>query len=847
MNKADKRGGIEELARASTRLFGRDACSRQLTQLLDDEAICVVGVRATGGTGKTVLVRSWLDQITNRRRINQPHVLAWKFADPGKNASGSSEGFFKEVMAGQGQATLSGSEDWSPSRKATQIEAAFQALPRPAVLVLDSLEVLQHRDDDQRGGIYDEAIRLFLVEMAEEHTKDNQGLLVVVTTREALTDLKDLGAYSEIRLPPLEEEAGAKLLQALGVIDDEGGDVDSGESKGLRAASHEYGGNPLALVLLAGMIREFSGTNAVSYRYDIQKFRRKRDADEDEDWVHARDILDYYEREARQQEDLILLKMMGLFHRSMQRPERDVLQKRWNLAAPVWDWDDHRWQDCHARLEQIGLLTKSDEPRQVWDCHPLVREHFRENLQEGAKEARDDWRQAHQVLFEYFRDQPVEREPKKRDDLLPLYRAIHHGCLAEQFSGALGVYKQRVMQGSATAFSDGRGTFAKEGGATRPTTDQRARGTNELGAVGEDSAALRMFFASGSTLLPGAVAQLSEDEQAWLQARRGFCLTCLGRLREAILHRQQELGHCRRKPRQDLSDDMRRQVDADTANAAAMLSQLMLLTGELGEAERLARDALQYAENAINPDQQVRSLCRLGGALHMRGDLKAAETAFDEAKRRQARRDRQREHLGSDHGFLYRRFLLDRCEGGGEWQWREIVLRDAQSALDQDRNEKNTWLVAIALGQLAKASAMARIARASRVPKDEDDASTVFGEAKDALRDSGSVIDFPVFLLERARFHCWLVGRGDPAEKEVDKALRYARDYGMPLYQADAHLLKAEILIKSNAAPARVRDELNKAKDLIDHHHYGNQRARLEELMAWINGPQGTKPTFDCR
>jgi tetratricopeptide (TPR) repeat protein len=347
-----------------------------------------------------------------------------------------------------------------------------------------------------------------------------------------------------------------------------------------------------------------------------------------------------------------------------------------------------------------------------------------------------------------------------------------------------------------------------------------------------------MFFRPDSTeLLPGVTSQMAIEKQAWLQARTAFCLTCLGRLNEAIGHREAELDYCRaQESDQSLSEAARRDLLRNTAYAAGMLSALMLLVGNLPEARRHARRAIELADRSGDWGQQVRARCRLGAVLHMQGDMDGADTLFRKAAQDHRANDARHPELNSDHGFLYRSFLLD---GAADADYRafELILHKAEAALDRDRRDlDHIWLVAIGLGILSKAAAKARMAERGKSRRDLDGAKNLFKEAEETLSDSGSVIEFPQFYLERARFELWH-DLSIEAERDVIKASRDAEDYGMPLWQADAHLLRTEILIKVGdpSEIEQAKDYIARAADIIRAKGYGRREGQLSLLEQQLN------------
>ncbi len=794
---------IEVLEPLATRhLIGRREIKRKLNNALESDTVSIVGITAPGGVGKSTLVRAWLESF-NTQTQRQADIYIWQFTDVAQNTNASSYLFFLDALGLDGKSPLGGpvsdgkidSEDGflSEDRKAKLLLDKF--FNSQGIMVLDQMEVLQYHEGAEHRRFYDEAIRRFLTG-AVEKIEGHQNRLIVVTSRESLVDLEGMPGYQAISLEKLKDEEGGELLAELGVV---------GPPKELRSASWEYGGNALALVLLGRLIvsSPLSGRN-ISFRSQISPFFTKHQQENSKDWNHAKSVLDYYEAKVGKPEEIVLLKMMGLFHRPMLKPQRDHLLRHAGLTAEVRSLSESEWEACHLNLEKYGLLLPvSAKPRDQWDCHPLIREHFRDNLKQELPEL---WRQANQVLFEYFIGLPEETHPQTRKGLKPLYRAIAHGCLAEQYRAALRLYENRIMQGLAIA-----------------------HGTNELGAISQDSAALCMFFQPGTTeFFPRVLEQLDIQRQAWLQARTAFCLTCLGRLGEAIEHREQELRYCGKQQANALPVHERQELLKNMANAAGKLSELLLLTGNLPKAEETARQAVQFADLSDDWGQAMRSRCRLAAVLHMHGELDAAADWFEQAVKQQQAHEPQRPALNSDHGFLYRNFLLDQMQTG-DFNAYHALLVLAQTALDYDgRDLDHRWLVALGLGRMSKASSIARMAQFD--PHQAEGAKALFNEAYRFLSDSGSVIYFPELFLEWARFQSWQQFKGQAIE-DAKKALRYAMDYGMPLYQADAHLLLAELYLDIGDID-EAAGSLHAAQAIIQERGYGRRLKGLQNLQA---------------
>jgi len=213
----------------------------------------------------------------------------------------------------------------------------------------------------------------------------------------------------------------------------------------------------------------------------------------------------------------------------------------------------------------------------------------------------------------------------------------------------------------------------------------------------------------------------------------------------------------------------------------------------------------------------------------MQGDFDSAQRLFEQAVELQQRHEPGKPVLYLDHGFLYRRFLLEHPRP----EDFDKLLHEAEAALDFDRGfqPEHTWLVAIGLGLLSKSSALAKLG--IHIQEKERAANRLFEETFTTLKNSGSVIYLPEFHLAKARFH---LERRQPfygeAVLEADKALRYAEDYKIPLYRVDANLIKARAYRAMNES-GKAEEYLKLAEDEMNQLGYFRRRQEIEQL--WQN------------
>src|SRR5271157_1974424 len=340
-------------------------------------------------------------------------------------------------------------------------------MARRALLLLDGVEPLQHGPGPQKGQLKDQGLRALLRRFAAAPPKADHSL-IVLTSRLAVADIRRFkdGAAPVVYVEKLSDEAGAELLRDNDVW---------GVDRDLRAASRDFGGHPLALTLLASLIKE-------TRNGDVRQPDRIRGLLADADnprHDQARRVMESYEREwlAGQPILLAILHCVGLFDRPASGDCLTALRARpaiTGLTDALVGLSDDQWRRAVARLREVRLLAPVDKSDpEALDAHPLVREWFGERLKATNEAA---WKAAHSRLYDHLRRTTREGERPTLADLAPLFHAIAHGCRAGRHQEALEeVYRNRICRRQP----DGRIEFYSG---------------NKLGTVGSDLAAIAWFF-----------------------------------------------------------------------------------------------------------------------------------------------------------------------------------------------------------------------------------------------------------------------------------------------------------------------------------------------------------------
>jgi len=269
-----------------------------------------------------------------------------------------------------------------------------------------------------------------------DHAAFNKGLCVI-TTRLPVADIADHERTSTPRrdLDQLSSDAGAKLLQALGV---------KGRAAELENASDEFSGHCLALTLLGSYLTD-------AYNGDI-RFRSEVSghlAHDLRQGVHARKVMESYQIWLGEGAELAVLRMLGLFDRPADERVLEALRKSPaipGLTESLTELRPTAWCMILAKLRRARLLAGDDphNPGQL-DTHPLVREYFGEQLRNQQTDA---WMECNRRLYHYYRTLAPQL-PNTFREMEPLFSACICGCNAGLFREVLHeVYVPRIQRGN---------------------------------------------------------------------------------------------------------------------------------------------------------------------------------------------------------------------------------------------------------------------------------------------------------------------------------------------------------------------------------------------------------------
>jgi tetratricopeptide (TPR) repeat protein len=732
-------------------LFGRDEDLAWLDACWQ-EGVRVASIVASGGVGKSALVSAWLARVGADGWRGAERVYGWSFHGQGTDRLSSSDEFVDAALRWFGDPDPKRGSAWDKGERL----AALVRKER-TILVLDGVEPLQWGPGVQPGKLNDPALQTLVKGLAAQ----NKGLCLI-TTRITVADLEGLGG-DEVRvkdLSHLSPETGAALLRARGAKGTEGA---------LREVSRVFGGHGLALTLLGSCLEDVAGGD-VRRRLELGPLERP-------EWqgAQARRVIRAHEARLGEPE-VAILRIVGLFDRPAEEDEIAALLE----APPVPGLTDAlagvtglAWSQMISKLRRAGLLAP--EPDERVDAHPLVREHFGEQLR---RERPASWREGHRRLYEHLRRKAKDR-PETVEEMAPLYAAVVHGCLAGRHREAFEeVYRRRIQ-----------GWWF------------------DRGALGSEIAALSAFFdPPWAKLAP----ELSDCEpQVIVMSAAQSALAALGRMAEVATLLETAVGR-------NVTQRRREEAAAD----AATLNMLYQALGDLRKAVAHGPEHLELAEESRVHPWRLDAVMSQAAALLAMGQPEKAAAEFERAEWIQ--------RMCGRSPLLT--FGFDRCDFLLEQGRDAEVLERATQMLGRVTSDESclaTGLAHLCLGR-AHLGANHRGAGGGLAL-----ATSHLERAVSCLRleDTPHLYMYlPLGLLARAALH--LHTRALPeARRDLDEAFTLATRRGFRLHEADAHLGYARLAL-AEADPAAARRHLAAARAIIDATGYHRRDGEVAALSA---------------
>jgi tetratricopeptide (TPR) repeat protein len=714
----------------------------------------ITGLIGFGGEGKSSLARKWVEDICrgDPRVAHPPEaVFWWNFYD-----RPSVDDFFESALKFMSGDRIDPRQIPSANLRA-QIIGAMLGKGR-YLFVFDGLEVMQHNEGDQYGLLKSSDLREFLTFFADPKNAS----FALITSRAPLTDLRAYATYAHREVDRLSAAEGRDLLRKIGV---------KGSDSALDKVVSDWDGPALTLSLIgAYLVDKYQGD--VTHMADLPA----PTADEPR-YQRVPRVLRRYDEHLTEAERAFLT----LFSAFRTPVPEDAFEKVFRapgnhvgLPQQIAALDDAAFNALIKRLTDYRIL-RYDAAARTYTTHPLIRNHYFARLTAGDV---DQTHAAHERIKDYYLSVAgdVPRFPTL-DDLRPLIEVVHHACRAGAYDEAWSVYWSRIQQTDSFIL------------------------TQKLGAWESDVSVMQEFFPNGDTAQEPQVS--NPDSKSFILNEVGLCLMSLGRLSEAVPFYERHNAI-----KMDLQDWHNASIGYHN------LADLHAHLGQLAASAAAAEQALGLARRAENKQDESFSLAYQAQALHLRGDSRAAGTAFAQAEVLEREIDPNKRYLYSLRGIQHADFLRRTGEA-------DYARRVTEANLEVC--ERNHWAFLISpchrvlgdldfdAGQLD--SALAHYATALKIARGIS--------VRNVLIEA---------LLARGRFNA-RQGDAAAAHSDLDEALDYATAGGYRRYEADIRIALAW-MHQAQGDMVAARAEALRAKAMSEEMGYYWGKVDAEEVLS---------------
>lgn len=781
---------LKKLPSATTHLFGRERELEQINDWRDHKGVFLWV--ADGGTGKSALVRWWLE---HQAWPAGTRFLGHSFYRQGShNQATSSRSFLLDALKQLNVQHETNAADDELGRLLAEAAAAS-----PTVLVLDGIEPLQLASDDEKlnGMVKDRGLSALLEALARKQGR----ALCLASSRLRIPEssIADAAYFRQRELGLLPPQGALQLLRQRGV---------RGDESGLSNMAQRCGHHPLVLVLAAEFCHTFLQDSAAEFL--------QREWQPTPGGKHAATVMAWFDSalaEEHQKLDQELVRILGLFDRPAPWGALQALKEAAPIAGltlALHEADEEAMFESLARLCQWGLLNADLTQRDPeLDAHPLVREYFGALLEKDEPQV---WQAAHSVLFDWFCSLPEKVWPDTLEEMEPLFRAVGHGCKAERYLTALKVFQIRLQRQVDNA-------------------DQYCM--SELGGYSSALTTLLNFFPDGWNHQPVTAdaghsgEKLNEIYRSWLLSEVAYCLASLGWLDDALV-----LARVSNQRKKDLSNWKGFCLTSNN------IVELLTCLGRWKEAEAVSREAAGAAK-FIDDDYcffcTIDASAYMGLCLHGQGRLSEAFAAYINAEETLAKNSYfTLKSLKNIHNFFFAKSTLSKLFTIYSYYFAQLLLEQAVNRTD--------WNKVLARGQtslranllsghlLSQALDHCTIGLALAALRQNKYAAQELNVAVNTIKKAGKIDFQPCMYLARAGY-LRAVGNLFAAWADHDTAHSIAARGNMRTYLAECALLAGNLCLDEFRIPDAAAQYATAAQ-LIREDGYGRRYAELHLLHA---------------
>lgn len=547
-----------------------------LTELWQNEQTRVVGLIGLGGVGKSSLVRRWYDQSL-KTDTKLDGFFWWSFY-----CQPSFDEFLEIILSYLTNGQFDPTQVLSPWAKVQQLISLLCV--GKFVIVLDGLETMQQTVDagDDFGRLSDRAFRKFLELCGDPNSHQS---FIIATSRFPITDLKLLDGFSyrSMLIENLTGQDAAEYLKRRGI---------NGSIEDLQKVANEYGGHALSLSLLAGYIDEyFDGDSSKSNEIPFLAM--------DEATPINRILQAYGNRLTEHQS--AFMKILVSFRRPVthnmleQFLRNDEFISSNSLLRSLSVLKSFELRGMISNLGKRSLIYREKNYLDEWTytTHMIVREYFYSELGKDPELAL----KVNLQLRDYSLSIPRDKDPKRIEELMPLFDVVFYTCRAKLFDEAAQIYQDNMIE----RFGNWGISF-------------------KFGVYELQLSFLRDFFPN---------RDLSKLPKVNFSRLKIFLLIevawCLDRLGQSV-----EARDCYQRA-------TRIELDPQDNNILIpvhyYLGYIQSLLGELGNASISLKRAIDLSVSANDHYWQCNSWALLGWLQFLQGDIDKSESSYEESYR----------------------------------------------------------------------------------------------------------------------------------------------------------------------------------------------------------------------
>lgn len=392
---------------------GREDILKKLQDNWEGRQKRLITLNGFGGEGKSSIARRLLD------RLQTNSIFWWSFY-----SKPQVDDFFEAALA-----FLTG----RPIRPASKLQRISRIDMLGTLLachstrflfVLDGLEVVQHDDPNQYGGLQSEELQSLLEFFAAPYHES----VCLITSRTPLR-FRTHDTFIQHDLDRLDEIEGRTLLRKLG--------VDDTDSK-LDEVVGDWEGHALTLTLIGTYFSACHNGKVVGLSIPIEDLATLA-ADERRAEQVSR-VLGRYDQGLLSQSEQIFLMIFSAFRLPVSTNAFSAVFRSQDISifdTSLVDIDDGSFKNLVERLKAYRII-RYDSNEDHYTIHPLMRDHYAKQL---TDEPTANTKQIHGLIKIYYLSiTPHLFSAFTLKDLAPLVEAIYHACCAEVYDEAFDLY-----------------------------------------------------------------------------------------------------------------------------------------------------------------------------------------------------------------------------------------------------------------------------------------------------------------------------------------------------------------------------------------------------------------------